>query len=299
MRLNLRTGLLAATGVVALSGLGAVAVVSPSDAPVETESLGYPAAAATSAVPSDLLDGSLSVLDTAAPEVSTTHARSVTSTGSTHHTASRSTAKATTEPSQQATSTTSTTYRHSRDDGKATSDRSTTPDRSTTSQRETTSTQDSTPAGSPPAQTTTGTPTTGASGIQTSGRITFYAAADNDPPGSRAIAYPKSSGAPTLHNQAGGTGTYDDPLTFAAAEGQFAPGTRIYVPLVQRYFILEDSCASCGAGHIDLWAGPATDQGVIACEEKLTPSGKQPYEINPPPGRTVTPGDLYRNGSCG
>jgi hypothetical protein len=101
-----------------------------------------------------------------------------------------------------------------------------------------------------------------------------------------------------LHDQAGGTGTYQDPLTFAAAEGQFAPGTRIYVPMVQRYFILEDSCATCSGSHIDLWAGPATDEGVVDCEEQLTPSGDRPYEINPPPGRKVTPGELYRNGTC-
>ncbi|MEU6642140.1 hypothetical protein ABZ863_06275 [Saccharomonospora sp. NPDC046836] len=150
-----------------------------------------------------------------------------------------------------------------------------------------------------PSGTPTSSGTQASDGTQASGEITFYAAADNDPPGSRAIAYPKSSGAATLHDEAGGTGTYEDPLTFAAAEGQFAPGTRIYVPLVQRYFIMEDSCASCGDGHIDLWAGSATDQGVIACEEKLTPSGNQPYEINPPPGRQVVAGDLYQNGSCG
>src|ERR1700709_2404500 len=51
------------------------------------------------------------------------------------------------------------------------------------------------------------------------GPITFYAAADNDPAGSREIAFPG------LHREAGGTGTFADPLTFAAAKGVFKPGT--------------------------------------------------------------------------
>jgi 3D (Asp-Asp-Asp) domain-containing protein len=125
-----------------------------------------------------------------------------------------------------------------------------------------------------------------------SGPITFYAARDNDPPGSRVIAYPG------LHKEAGGTGTFTDPLTFAAAAGTFKPGTKVYVPDVQRYFILEDGCASCSGPHIDLWAGPATDAGVIACEESLTRGGSRPYQVNPPTGLPVLAGDLYRDGTC-
>jgi 3D (Asp-Asp-Asp) domain-containing protein len=125
-----------------------------------------------------------------------------------------------------------------------------------------------------------------------SGPITFYAAADNDPAGSREIAFPG------LHREAGGTGTFADPLTFAAAKGVFNPGTKIYVPDVQRYFILEDSCATCSGPHIDLWTGPAIDTGVIRCEESLTKSGARPYQVNPPAGLPVVAGDLYRGGKC-
>jgi 3D (Asp-Asp-Asp) domain-containing protein len=126
-----------------------------------------------------------------------------------------------------------------------------------------------------------------------SGQITFYGAADNDPPGSREIAYPN-----VLHGQAGGTGTFDDPTTFAAQQGQFQPGTKIYVPDVKRYFILEDSCADCRGSHIDLWAGAATDRGIIRCEDSLTRNGSRPYQLNPPTGLPVSPGDLYSNGHC-
>jgi 3D (Asp-Asp-Asp) domain-containing protein len=125
-----------------------------------------------------------------------------------------------------------------------------------------------------------------------SGLITFYAARDDDPPDSRTID------APVLHALAGGTGTFADPITFAAQQGVFPPATRIYVPEVSRYFLLEDSCATCVGSHVDLWAGPATDDGVLACEDALTRSGAQPYEVNPPPGLPVIPGDLYRNGTC-
>jgi 3D (Asp-Asp-Asp) domain-containing protein len=130
------------------------------------------------------------------------------------------------------------------------------------------------------------------SALNASGPITFYAAADNDPAGSREIAFPG------LHREAGGTGTFADPLTFAAAKGVFEPGTKVYVPDVQRYFVLEDSCASCSGSHIDLWTGPAVDDGVIRCEESLTRDGTRPYQVNPPAGLPVTPGDLYRGGKC-
>ncbi|MEU6646458.1 hypothetical protein ABZ863_28480 [Saccharomonospora sp. NPDC046836] len=130
------------------------------------------------------------------------------------------------------------------------------------------------------------------------GKITYYAARDNDPAGTATIAYPRSSGAPTLHDQAGGTGTFADPLTFAAQEGIFEPGTRIYVPHVQRYFMLEDICATCDGTHVDLWTGPAIDEGVIACENRLTLDGPQSYQVDPPPGLPVEPGYLYRDGQC-
>lgn len=147
----------------------------------------------------------------------------------------------------------------------------------------------------PPTSTkpTTKTSTVKPAAPNASGTITFYAAKDNDPPGSRSIAFPG-----TLHNQAGGSGTFTDPLTFAAAEGVFRPGTKVYVPDVQRYFILEDTCATCSGSHIDLWAGAADDNGVLDCEEALTHNGARPYELNPPAGRPVVPGDLYQSGQC-
>jgi hypothetical protein len=126
-----------------------------------------------------------------------------------------------------------------------------------------------------------------------SGKITFYSARDNEPSGSRQIAFTT-----VLHGQAGGTGTFADPLTFSAKTGQRPPGTRIYVPDVSRYFILEDSCSSCADNQIELWAGSSTDRDILACEDSLIHRGVRPYQVNPPPGLPVVPGDLYQNGRC-
>lgn len=60
--------------------------------------------------------------------------------------------------------------------------------------------------------------------------LTFYGYPDNDPPG-----------ADTAYNcggrnyVAGGTGTYDDPLTMASAEGEFSQCEIIYVPYLEKY----------------------------------------------------------------
>lgn len=127
------------------------------------------------------------------------------------------------------------------------------------------------------------TPTTGASRMV---KFTFYGAYDNDPPGSRAIAHP------VIHQLAGGTGSYADPLTFASPSGagEYAWGQIIYVPMLQKYFIREDSCgvswtapSGCGGvDMVDLYVGnPSGAAGVIACEEALTPDGSAEIIVNP------------------
>jgi hypothetical protein len=139
----------------------------------------------------------------------------------------------------------------------------------------------------PPAQPpATATP-------NTFGRISFYGARTNSPRGSRDIAYPN-----VLHGKAGGTGTFDDPITFAAREGAFKLGTKIYVPDVKRYFILEDLCPQCSSTSLNLWAGAANDSGLVDCTKSLARSGDRGYVVNPPAGLQVVPGDLYQSGRC-
>jgi len=135
--------------------------------------------------------------------------------------------------------------------------------------------------------------------------VTFYGAAVNTPPGSRDIAYP------TAHRQAGGTGTYRDPITLATDRTEVAVGTVVYYAPLRRYFVMEDSCTDCeeewrGRGpaggprfpHIDLWTGTATDDGIIRCENSLTRDGQSTVLVDPPPNLPVSPGPLYDGRTC-
>jgi hypothetical protein len=162
------------------------------------------------------------------------------------------------------------------------------------------------PTPTPPTPPPTPTPPPGGGGTTKQVEITYYGAWDNDPPGSRDIAHP------VIHNQAGGTGTYADPLTFAspAGSGAYAFGTIIYVPSVQKYFIREDECAvswtapdGCGAvSHVDLYVGnPSDSKSVIPCEEQLTPSGNAAIIVSPAANLTVDPKPLWdqSTGTCG
>lgn len=121
---------------------------------------------------------------------------------------------------------------------------------------------------------------------------TAYTWHDNTPAGSVAISHP------VLHQTAGGTGTYADPITIAVghslATGQdvldFPAGTRIYLPDVRRYFIVEDTCGDgndpengpCHQGTnvhgtnssiwIDMWIGGQSMSSAEAdnCASKVT-----------------------------
>ncbi len=140
-----------------------------------------------------------------------------------------------------------------------------------------------------------------------------------------------------------GTGTYDDPSTAASSDTTdpghvyesaggvtLTPGTIIYNPEVQQYFIFEDSCLECGdeyscklspddtdepsppSGckahtnlHIDFWMGPndGPQPGSLqTCEDNATIGN--PYAgtgvviVNPPPDLPVRPGPLYSGGSA-
>src|SRR5262245_49638808 len=60
-------------------------------------------------------------------------------------------------------------------------------------------------------------------------RVTLYGFPDNSPPG-------RTIDCGQIHNQAGGTGTFDDPVTFATGHDQddvLPCGTVIYVPFMK------------------------------------------------------------------
>ena len=148
---------------------------------------------------------------------------------------------------------------------------------------------------------------------------------------------------PKMHQGAtAGAGTYDDPSTAASSDtsdpghvfetaggATLTPGTLIYNPEVQQYFIFEDSCLECGdeyscklsdddtddptppAGcqvganlHIDFWMGPNNAEqpsSLDTCEDNGTLGN--PYAgvgvilVNPPPNLPVRPGPLYAGGT--
>jgi 3D (Asp-Asp-Asp) domain-containing protein len=123
--------------------------------------------------------------------------------------------------------------------------------------------------------------------------VTFYGWPDNTPPGA-AIAHP------VIHATAGGDGSYCDPTTFATeptkAENALIPyGTRIYIPIVDKYFVREDDCTAsgphvgsgsngCSGVWTDLWiGGTATTKtpAVVNCENALTPRAAQTIVLHP------------------
>jgi hypothetical protein len=133
--------------------------------------------------------------------------------------------------------------------------------------------------------------------------VTLYGAPDNSPPGDD-IAYP------VIHKSAGGTGTYSDPITAASDKGELPVGTKIYVPFLHRYFIMEDDCTECdedwtghgpdggpGLHHVDLWVGGQgahSSKAVISCEDNLTKNSASVI-VDPPSSEPVDMTPLFNS----
>lgn len=136
--------------------------------------------------------------------------------------------------------------------------------------------------------------------------VSSYGYNDNSPPSAQ-IAYPRPSTHSTLHTQATeGSGTYNDPITFATSAKEFKPGTRVYVTFLQKYFIMEDICGACesawsgGKYRIDLWMGPhnASDTHALStCEGYITRSST-PVIVNPSSQLTVDTTPLFTGNKC-
>jgi Ricin-type beta-trefoil lectin domain len=135
---------------------------------------------------------------------------------------------------------------------------------------------------------------------------TYYGWYDNTPPGC-ATAY---SGC------AGGTGTYQHPITFASDKHEFAVGTILYYPTIEKYVRMGDDCQECdqdwsGKGpdggphlhHVDIWIGGkgGNEFDVINCEDALTqglPDGKPlltPFIVHPPSNMPVSKEPLFNS----
>ncbi len=96
--------------------------------------------------------------------------------------------------------------------------------------------------------------------------LTGYSYWDNTPPRSTQIARP------VVHTEAGGTGTYEDPVTVAVGHRidedehslDFPQGTRFYLPDLQKYAVVEDLCGDgdtpqTGPCHIGFRGHPWID----------------------------------------
>jgi 3D (Asp-Asp-Asp) domain-containing protein len=131
--------------------------------------------------------------------------------------------------------------------------------------------------------------------------VTFYGWEDNSPPGD-AIAYAKSDGFPTVHDVAGGTGTYSDPLTLATDVNELAIGTLVYLPFCQKYAVVEDDCVECDADwsssmrrHVDVWMnsdGTESASALMACEDQWTQNAAS-VVVAPPLGLPVGTTPLF------
>ncbi|MFT4166622.1 MAG: ubiquitin-like domain-containing protein [Microlunatus sp.] len=121
---------------------------------------------------------------------------------------------------------------------------------------------------------------------------TGYTYWDNTPPGSAQIARP------VIHERAGGTGTWKDPITVAVQAGRFDFGTRFYLPELKKYFIVEDLCGAChdgrngGAYTLDIWVDGShlSSGGAASCASRIT--RLQPAIEDPKRGLPVSRGSV-------
>lgn len=141
--------------------------------------------------------------------------------------------------------------------------------------------------------------------------ITGYSYWDNTPPGSAAISKP------VVHHRAGGTGTYDDPVTIAVGHTikgrrqtlDYAPGTRFYIERLRKYAIVEDVCGDgstpqagpCHTGYqghpwLDIYIGGSKHNAAQtdACARRIT--DLQSIIIHPNPGYAVHKGEISASG---
>lgn len=141
--------------------------------------------------------------------------------------------------------------------------------------------------------------------------LTGYSYWSNTPAGSAAISHS------VIHRQAGGRGTYEDPITLAVGHSirnrvqtlDFPAGTMFYIKRLRRYAIVEDTCGNgprpqngpCHTGHrghpwLDIYVGgrSAGRARTDSCLRRIT--GLQEIIINPRPGYPVRRGEIASRG---
>ena len=124
--------------------------------------------------------------------------------------------------------------------------------------------------------------------------VTFYGFDDNDY-GNPAHRGTDVISHPVVHTSANeDVGTYDQPGTMAADRQFLPPGTKVYVPAVHRYYVVEDTCVECSEDwirkkpHIDLYVSGSGEK-LAECEDRLTMQAAK-IIVSPPPGLPVKEG---------
>ena len=78
--------------------------------------------------------------------------------------------------------------------------------------------------------------------------VTLYGFDDNDDGNPTHLGTDVISHA-AVHDSANeDLGTYERPGTLAADVGFLSPGTKVYVPALERYYVMEDTCRECSEG---------------------------------------------------
>lgn len=167
------------------------------------------------------------------------------------------------------------------------------------------------PTGQQVTTSTQSAPARLAGEVQFQAFITGYSYWDNTPPGSAAIAHP------VVHRRAGGTGTYDDPITLAVGHRidgakrsiDYPVGTRFYIKGLRKYAIVEDLCGDgnrpqdgpCHTGYqgrpwLDIYVDGAKSarQASESCMNRLTRF--HTVVQNPSPSYPVVAGALTESG---
>lgn len=99
-------------------------------------------------------------------------------------------------------------------------------------------------------------------------------------------------------------GTFEDPIPVAVKKGALKFGTIVYSPLLQKYGIIADDCASCphgvapGGRHVDWWIDGITTSESAAEDCMNSFTGNHLLVVDAPAGLPVTPGVISTSAGC-
>jgi len=133
--------------------------------------------------------------------------------------------------------------------------------------------------------------------------VTLYGFDDNDDGNPTHLGTGIISHA-TIHGFANeDLGTYEKPGTLATDINFVPPGTKVYVPALKRYYVMEDTCVECSEdwlrskAHVDLYVS-GTGPELSACEDRLTME-RTKIIIAPPPDLPVRVESACKSGGDG